>query len=96
MKNTYVRSGSGDRKASSEEIDALYREQAYGTKSSEFIEELSFEDLSSQTIDEYMGFMNRANPSIRYNQMSAKDFLTKIRAISDKGVSYFSASFLWD
>ena len=93
LKNTYVRSGSGDRKASSEEIDALYREQAYGTKSSEFIEELSFEDLSSQTIDEYMGFMNRANPSIRYNQMSARDFLTKIRAISDKGVSYSALLF---
>ena len=93
LKNTYVRSGSGDRKASSEEIDAMYREQAYGTKSSEFIEDLTYENLSSQSIEEYMAYMQRANPSLRYNQMSAKDFLTKIRAISDKGISYAALLF---
>ena len=48
----------------------MYREQAYETKSSEFIEDLHYESLSSQSIEEYMAYMQRANPSLRYNQSS--------------------------
>ncbi|MFV5685983.1 helix-turn-helix domain-containing protein [Flavobacterium sp. GB2R13] len=33
--NTYIRRGSADNKATKEEIDAMYRDQTFGTKSSE-------------------------------------------------------------
>ena len=83
VKNSFIRSGSGDQRLSAEEIDALYRQSAYGTKDKEIVE-LSINDLDAQTIRQYRQYLKNIKPEHQYNKLSDIDFLTKIRAL-DKG-----------
>ncbi|MCP4404470.1 MAG: ATP-binding protein [bacterium] len=53
--NSFIRTGSGDQRATKEEIDAMYREQAFGTKDRETTA-YSYEDLNRQTIESYKTF----------------------------------------
>ena len=82
-KNSFIRSGSGDQRLSAEEIDALYRQSAYGTKDKETAE-LTINDLDAQTIRQYRQYLENIKPEHQYNKLSDIDFLTKIRAL-DKG-----------
>lgn len=51
--NTYLRKGSGDQKATKVEIDALYRDQTFGTKTSEVLTSININDLKDKSIREY-------------------------------------------
>lgn len=79
--NTYIRRGSADQKATQAEIDAMYRDQTFGTKSSEFAVGTSLADLKEKSIREYRDYMSRFNPGVGYNRMELDDFLVKLRII---------------
>ena len=79
--NTYLRKGSADQKATQEEIDTLYRDQTFGTKTSEIAESTSVKDLNDKSIIEYRDYMSRFNPNVSYNRMSTENVLTKLRVI---------------
>jgi predicted HTH transcriptional regulator len=83
--NTYIRRGSPecfrDQKASKEEIDSLYRDQTFGTKTSEIAAGTSFSDLRDKSIREYRDYMSRFNSDVSYNRIELNDFLVKMRIL---------------
>ena len=67
--NTFVRYGSADVRASKEEIDAMYRDQAFGTKTAEIAPGSSPDDLNFNSVENYRDYMGRFNKSLSYNKL---------------------------
>ena len=51
--NTFIRSGSGDRRASEAEITAMQRDQAFGTKSEQLVIGTTLNDLDSGSLETF-------------------------------------------
>ncbi len=86
--NTFVRYGSADVRATKEEIDAMYRDQAFGTKTAEIVPGSSIGDLNTNSLDNYRDYMARFNKSLAYNKLSTTDFLTKTAVLVDDKLTY--------
>jgi len=86
--NTYIRRGSSDQKATKEEIDSMYRDQSFGTKTSELAPKTNRESLNNLSLSRYRDYMSRFNPSVSYNRFEEKEFLTKLRIIEDGQCTY--------
>lgn len=87
-KNTFIRTASGDQRASQEEIDAMYRDQAYGTLTSRIIEDSDISDLNQNSIDRYRDYLSRFNPSHRYTKFTKRELLEKTQVIIKDKISY--------
>ena len=85
-KNTFIRTGSGDQRATDAEIDAMYRDSAFGTKDKE-LTDFTIEDLNPKTIEDYKIYLGNVNPEHRYNKLSAEALLEKLQAIVDGKVT---------
>ena len=79
-KNTFIRTGSGDQRATDNEIDAMYREQAFSSKDKE-LTEFTLDDLDAKTIEDYRIYLNNVNREHRYNKMSTKEMLEKLQVL---------------
>ena len=86
--NTYIRRGSSDQKATKEEIDSMYRDQSYGTKTSELAPNTNRSSLNNLSIERYRDYMSRFNKSVSYNRYNEDEFLTKLRVIEDGHCTY--------
>lgn len=86
--NTYIRTGSGDQKATKEEIDSMYRDQAFGTRSSKTVVQVIPSALRSHAIEQYRDYMRRFNPTHAYNRLTEEELLTKLQIISQKQLTY--------
>lgn len=84
--NTFIRVGSGDQRATKEEIEAMHRNSSFEEKDNEICE-FGIESLDSKTINGYRHYFNIANPGHRYAQLSNKEFLEKLRVIINNKVS---------
>jgi len=88
LANTFIRTASGDQRATKEEIDAMYRDQAFGTHTSKPIGGVSSKALNSSSVQRYREYMTRLNPSHKYNNLTTEEFLQKLRVISNGDVTY--------
>ena len=79
-KNAFIRTGSGDQRATDVEIDAMYRDSAFGTKDRELTNFL-YEDLDQKTVEDYKIYLGNVNPEHRYNKLSSKALLEKLQVI---------------
>lgn len=79
--NTYIRRGSADQQATKEEIDSMFRDQTFGTKSSELVAGTTLADLKDKSIREYRDYMARFNPDVSYNRFELQEFLSKLRIL---------------
>lgn len=61
--NTFIRSGSGDRRATEMEINAMYRDQMFGIKSEEPVSGTSFSDIHPGSYDTFRRHI-RANQNM--------------------------------
>lgn len=86
-KNTYIRTGSGDQKATPEEIDHFYRQASFEEKDKE-ITEYEFSDLDEETIKFYRTYFIQVNPQHRYNGLTNENFLGKLGVIRKGKVTY--------
>jgi len=86
--NTFIRQGSSDRRAYNSEIDAMFRDQLYGTKTSETIENTSVNDLHKGSLARYRDYMARFNPNSTYNEITNEEFLKKTGVISNGKLSF--------
>jgi len=86
--NTYIRRGSADNKATKEEIDAMYRDQSFGSKSSEKAIGTSRNSLNEISLLRYRNYMTRFNPNVSYNRFNEEEFLEKLRIIEDGCCTY--------
>jgi len=87
QKNTFIRTASGDQRATQEEIDSFFRNASFEGKDKE-LTPLGFDDLDIETIKQYRNFFVQVNPAHRYNGLDDKEFLNKLGVMKDGKVSY--------
>jgi ATP-dependent DNA helicase RecG len=81
-----LRTGSGDQRATDAEIDALYRDSAFGFKDKE-LTDFTVDDLDEKTITDYRTYMENMNPGHRYNKLSTEQLLEKLQVVVDGRVT---------
>jgi ATP-dependent DNA helicase RecG len=86
--NTFIRTASGDQKATKEEIDAIYRDQAFGTHTAKSVAGTSMTDINESSYEQYREYLSRFNPSHSYNRLKKEEFLQKLRVLSDGTFTY--------
>lgn len=86
--NTFIRSASGDQRATKEEIDAMYRDQAFGTHTSKAIPGSSLSGINQSSYERYREYLSHFSPSHPYNLLKQEDFLQKLRILSDGMLTY--------
>ncbi len=79
LDNTFIRRGSSDQRATNEEVNSMFRDQTFGTKTSEIAPNTSRNDLNDKSLSEYQNYMSRFNPIVSYNKLNEFDFLQKLR-----------------
>jgi len=85
-KNTFIRTASGDQRATQEEIDAMYRDAAFGTKDSE-LTEFTISDLNDESVDGFRNYLATINQSHTYNRYSTEKMLEKLRVLKSGKVT---------
>lgn len=88
LNNTYIRVGSGDRRATDIEIDILMREKTFGVKSEMEVDGATFEDINPQSLQTYRRRIRDYNPDFRYNDLEDKEFCEKTGIMSRGVLSY--------
>ena len=74
VNNTFIRSGSGDRRATNEEIAAMYRDQMFGVKSEQFIDGSSLDDLSMDALHDYRAYLASVKSRQAFETASDDEF----------------------
>lgn len=92
--NTFIRRGSSDQRATKEEIDSMFRDQTFGTKTSETISNTGVGDLHQRSLSQYRDYMQRLNPEVGYNRLVENEFLHKLRILENGNCTYGGLLFL--
>ena len=87
-KNTFIRIVSGDQKATPEEVDTLYRDQAFGTQSSKIIDGSNDTMLHDHSIERYIEYLARFNSSHVYTRLKKDELLSKLQIVQDDQLTY--------
>ncbi len=85
VRNTYIRTGSGDRLATESELSAMYREQSFGVRSEMSITDSSMDLLDMPSLRSFRAQVAQHNPSYVPQNMSMEDFCYQIGAMNRKG-----------
>lgn len=94
LQNTFIRRGSSDQRATKEEIDTMFRDQTFGTKTSELVPKTSKADLHNTSLKQYRDYMARFNPDVSYNRYDEGEFLTKLRIVDNEQLTYAGLLFI--
>ena len=76
--NTYIRTGSGDRRATEAEVMALMRDQAFGSKSEQVVEGTRVADLNASSLETYRNHIRNYNPIFPYKNLPDDQFCEKV------------------
>jgi len=87
QKNTFIRTASGDQRATQEEIESFYRNSSYGEKDKE-ISKYYLEDLDKTSIEKYRNYFMNVNPGHRYNELTNSEFLHKLGVLAKGKVTF--------
>jgi len=87
LKNTFIRTGSGDQRATQEEIDTFYRNSSFEEKDQE-LTSFKLEDLDNVTIKQYRNFFTQINSTHRYNSLTDKEFLEKLGVLKENKITF--------
>jgi predicted HTH transcriptional regulator len=92
--NTFIRTASGDQRASESEINAMLRDQLFGAMSARPVARTTLNDLNRTTLYRYRDYMSRFNPSLPYNAMPDSEFLEKMQITEDNYLTYGGLLFM--
>ena len=81
--NTFIRTGSGDRRATETEIMAMMRDQAFGCKSEIVVEGTSVADLNKSSLETYRNHILNDNPLFPYKDLPDDQFCEKVGISKD-------------
>ncbi len=84
--NTFIRSGSGDQRATKEEIEAMYRNSSFDEKDSEVLD-WGIEAIDQETLKRYRNYFQNANPGHYLLQYSDVEFLSKLRVLENNRIT---------
>ena len=85
INNTFIRSGSGDRRATNEEIAAMFRDRMFGIKSEQFISGTSIEDINMATLHDYRSYLSSTQSKHTFESDSDSEFCYKIHVMDKDG-----------
>lgn len=74
LQNTFIRTASGDQRASDYEINALYREQSFGTMSAKTVEGTSLVSFNQSSYQSFRNYLKRIIPELSYNILDDNAF----------------------
>lgn len=95
IKNSYIRSGSGDRKATESEIASMFREQAFGVRSEQPIDGTDISFFNESSLKSYKAHVEKINSYFSQPAMTMDEFCYQIGACDRKGkVTYAGLLFL--
>jgi ATP-dependent DNA helicase RecG len=94
LTNTFIRTASGDQRATESEINAMLRDQLFGVMSALPVERTSLKDLNQTTLRRYRDYMSRFNPGLPYNAMIDDEFLTKMQIMDGSHLTYGGLLFM--
>jgi len=86
-RNTFIRTGSGDQRATQEEIDTFYRNSSFEEKDQESTS-FNLNDLDEDTVKQYRNFFAQINPTHRYNSLTDKEFLEKLGVLKENKITF--------
>ena len=85
LQNTFIRTASGDQRATDSEINALFREQSFGIRSDLTVEGFGFNDLNIGSLMAYRNRVKSQNPQLPYNDFQDVEFCEKL-GITKNGI----------
>ena len=88
LQNTFVRTASGDQRATDSEINALFRDQSFGVRSDLTADGLSFKDLNTGSLTTYRNRVKSQNPQLPYNDLPDMEFCEKLGIIKNDALTY--------
>jgi ATP-dependent DNA helicase RecG len=94
LQNTFVRTGSGDQRASEYEINALYREQSFGVMSALPAVGTTIESFNRDSYKNYRDYLKRMLPELHYNKLDNDTFNRKLQLVKDGKLTYGGLLFL--
>ena len=94
VQNTFIRTGSGDQQASEFEINALYRDQAFGSMSEKTVEGTSIDSLNKASYKRFREYLKGFNPNLHYNSMEDDEFNQRLKIVADGKLTYGGLLFL--
>ena len=86
--NTFIRSESGDRRASEGEIAAMQRDQAFGFKSEQLVVGTTLKDLDSVSLETFRNQIRNFNPEFPYNKLPNDEFCEKVGIVKEGVLTY--------
>jgi ATP-dependent DNA helicase RecG len=94
VQNTFIRTGSGDQQASEFEINALYRDQAFGVMSEKPVNGTSIDSLNKASYKRFREYLKGFNPNLHYNSMDDDEFNQRLKIVTDGKLTYGGLLFL--
>jgi ATP-dependent DNA helicase RecG len=94
VQNTFIRTGSGDQQASEFEINALYRDQAFGVMSEKPVNGTSVDSLNKASYKRFREYLKGFNPNLHYNSMEDDEFNQRLKIVTDRKLTYGGLLFL--
>jgi len=88
LQNTFVRTASGDQRATDSEIDALFRDQSFGIRSDLAVAELGINDLNTGSLITFRNRVKSQNPQLPYNNLPDEDFCEKLGITKNGALTY--------
>ena len=82
QRNTFIRTGSGDQRATPDEIDAMHRNASFDTRDEE-LTLFGIDGIDHGTLERYRALFRQLSPGHQYHALSDEDFLVKLRCIRD-------------
>ena len=94
LQNTFIRTASGDQRASEQEINALYRDQSFGTMSGKAAPDTSIKSLNRRSFKSFREYLKRIFPELKYNSLADRDFCQKLQITKGEKLTYGGLLFL--
>jgi len=85
-KNTFIRAGSGDQRATYEELNSLFRDSAFGTKDKE-ITKFKLNDLDKETLARFGNYIKNLDSANPYGDLSEAELFERLRVTIDGKVT---------
>jgi len=96
LQNTFIRTASGDQRATEYEINALYRDQSFGTMSSKPVEGTSINSFNKASYKSYREYLKRMVPESSYNALDDDTFNQKLQLVKAGKLTYGGLLLLGD
>lgn len=88
--NSFVRSGSGDRRADESEVAAMFRDQSFGVRSEMTIDGTSLADIKDDSFNSYRNHIINFNPEFPFRSLPLEDFCESIGVTKEGKLTYGS------